>query len=370
MKIVADVHIPFVKEFFGQNNEVVLLPGRAMTAADIRDAEMLLVRSITPVNAALLGGSQVKFVGSVTAGDDHVDKAWLEENGIRWCAATGFNAPPVADYVVSVMAAMQRRQCLSQYQCKVAVIGVGHVGRRVVDHLRTLGCQVVLCDPFRAEHEPDFEHTPLEAIADVDLICLHVPLTKEGKFPTWHFIDEAFLKRQMPGCVILNASRGAVVDSSLILADAHFRWCLDVWEHEPHIDKKVLQRAEISTPHIAGYSVQSKKRGIEMIYRVACGEKIIPAAANIDIDLPTQVLRFAGKQHHWQDIVMGIFNPLTMTALMKTQLFASEETGFAFDQLRNQFNYRHEFAYTRIESEDLLPHDKKILGGLGIISIN
>lgn len=366
MKIVADEHIPFVHEYFGGDGELILKPGRMISAADVKEADMLLVRSVTPVNAQLLENSRVKFVGSVTAGADHLDTAWLDKVDIAWSVATGFNAPPVADYVVSIIAALQRKQILAFTGMKAAVIGVGNVGQLVAERLRLLNFQVILCDPLRAAADKDFQTVSLDEIADVDFISLHVPLTYDGDHPTHHMINEKFLQRQKVKSVLLNASRGAVVDSQALLTHgAHMLWCLDVWENEPNINKDILNHAFISTPHIAGYSVQSKIRGTEMIYRIACDKKIITKQAS-PIEMPHQTLSFSGAEHHWQDIVMGVFNPLVMSAMMRTAILPAHAVGQVFDNMRHQFNYRHEFSYTQLVEVDAPAADKAVLERLGI----
>lgn len=366
IKIVADSHIPRVNDYFSKNIELILKSGRQINADDVHDAEMLLVRSITPVTAELLQNSSVKFVGSMTAGADHLDTDWMAQHGIAWATAHGFNAPPVADYVVSVIAALQRKGLLLRKNMRAAVIGVGCVGRLVVKYLQLLGFEVIVCDPVRAAQEPDFISTPLAEIADVDLISLHVPLTTKGDYPTHHMIEQHFLQRQKMGCVLVNASRGSVISSQdLLLYGAHLHWCLDVWEHEPKIDPEVLEQALIATPHIAGYSVQSKLRGTDMIYHAACAQGFLSAGDHVHVEMPTQTLTFAGSNHHWQDVVLGIFNPLIMTAMMRTAL-EQDQDGHEFDHLRNSFNYRHEFSATTIKGVHLSETDKVCLQGLGI----
>jgi erythronate-4-phosphate dehydrogenase len=170
MKIIADSHIPFIQDYFGGYGELVLKPGRSISQADVRDADILLVRSITHVNENLLAASQVKFVGSVTAGGDHLDTKWLDEAGIIWSVAKGFNSPPVADYVVSTIAALQQQGRLVQKNLKAAVIGVGSAGRLVVDRMKSLNIDVTLCDPVRAQTESDFVSIALDDIADMDII--------------------------------------------------------------------------------------------------------------------------------------------------------------------------------------------------------
>ena len=356
-----------MRDYFGTGNELILKPGRAIAAVDVKDADMLLVRSVTPVNAQLLENSRVKFVGSVTAGADHLDAAWLDKAGIEWSVAAGFNAPPVADYVVSVVAALQRKQMLAFTGMKAVVIGVGCVGQLVAERLRLLNFQVILCDPLRAATEKDFQSVLLDEIEEVDLISLHVPLTEGTPHPTFHMINEKFLQRQKARSVLLNASRGAVVDSQALLTHgAHMLWCLDVWENEPQISKEMLSHATISTPHIAGYSVQSKIRGTDRIYNIACAKKIIIKQEVPPIEMPQQTLRFSGSQHHWQDIVMGVFNPLVLSAMMRNAILPAPEVGQVFDNMRHKFNYRHEFSYTRLIEVDAPAADRAVLEKLGI----
>jgi erythronate-4-phosphate dehydrogenase len=367
MKIVADEQIPFVTDYFGAYGELVLKAGRDISRDDVKDADILLVRSITRVDEKLLADTNVKFVGSVTAGADHLDTAWLNQANIKWSVAHGFNAPPVADYVVSVVAALQRKQTLGQSNMRAAVIGVGNVGQLVADRLALLHFDVIHCDPLREKFDARFHSVNLNAIEDVDLISIHVPLTTGGEHPTHHFIDKNFLQRQKPNTVLLNASRGAVIDSQmLMLHGTHLHWCFDVWENEPHVDKNMLNRALIATPHIAGYSVQSKIRGIDMIYRAACDQEIISPGRLSPLALPHQDLFFSGTNHHWQDVVMGVFNPLIMTAMMRTQLLPDEAGGEEFDAMRNKFTYRHEFGFTKVIGAAMGEEDRAVLGALGV----
>lgn len=370
MKIVADSHIPFIQDYFGGYGDLVLKKGRAISHDDVRDADILLVRSITHVNEKLLAGTRVKFVGSVTAGGDHLDAKWLDEAGIFCSVAKGFNSPPVADYVVGTIAALQQQGMLAEKNIRAAVIGVGNAGSLVVNKMQLLNMNVTLCDPVRAQLESDFISTSLADIADMDIISLHVPLIKHGEHPTWHFIAKDFLTRQKPGCILLNASRGAVIHSQeLMTYGSHLAWCFDVWEHEPDIDKKILEQVNIATPHIAGYSVQSKIRGIEMIYKIACDTGMIESKPIVPIVMPKQRLTFSG-QKRWQDIVLGIFNPMIITTMMRELLLPEEQHGVCFDEMRNQFNYRHEFAYTHVSGAEVSLQDAELLNKLGVVMLN
>lgn len=368
MKIVADSSIPYIQDYFGQAGDLILRPGRQIQAQDVKDAEILLVRSVTQVNENLLQDSKVKFVGSITAGADHLDTKWLTQAGIDWQVVKGFNAQPVADYVLSIVAAMQRRGLLASEGVKAAIIGVGCVGRLVLHYLKLLNIEVLVCDPLRAEQEADFLSTPIDEIQDVDFISLHVPLTKYGSYPTHHVIDQAFLQRQKQGCILVNASRGAVIDEQALKQfGKHLHWCLDVWEHEPHIDAQVLQQALIATPHIAGYSVQSKMRGIEMMYQIAHDKAYIAPQVPPSIAMPKQTLSFSGEAHQWQDIVLGVFNPVVLSALTHMQLSPALVQAHTFDEMRHAFNYRYELAYTAVSDVHLSLSDARLLSDFGLV---
>jgi erythronate-4-phosphate dehydrogenase len=327
MKIVADENIPLVDYYFGSLGEVVLRPGRAISRKDVLNAEIVLVRSITQVDQALLDGTSVKFVGSATTGDDHIDTVWLNQAGIQWSVAYGCNAAAVMEYVISVIAALQKMNYLTQDNLRAGIVGVGAIGRRVAEKLTALGLTVFLCDPFRLMKEDDFPGVFLEDFSDLDLITLHTPLTYEGAYPTYHLIEKNFLQRQKKNCVLINTSRGPVIHfDDLKQYGQGLLWCLDVWEHEPIIDKKVLDKALIATPHIAGYSVQSKYRGIEMIYQAAIQQGIIKAVDIPMVDYPHSILSFSNQLADWRDVVLKIYNPLLTTQVMKEALNQNKDS--------------------------------------------
>lgn len=365
MKIVADQHIPFIEQYFRGAGELKLIPGRLMTAHDLQDADMLLVRSVTHVNQALLQHSKVKFVGSVTAGADHLDLAWLRHAGIQVALASGFNAPPVADYVLSVIAALQSLGRLPLSSFRAGVIGVGQVGTCVIEKLSILGHELLVSDPLRAEFEADFRSCSLEEFVDLDLITLHVPLTY-GEHATHHFIDDAFLRRQKPGCVLINASRGAVIDElALLRSGSHLQWCFDVWEGEPHLNPNVLSKAVIATPHIAGYSVQSKRRGIAMIYQAASQAGLVQMHHDASLQMPEIRIEADQEIVTWQSVVLRLFNPLHMTDNMR-QLSSSQHGARLFDEMRLHFNDRHELAYVTLVGSKLSQFDEGVLRQFGV----
>lgn len=361
MKIVADENIPLIEHFFGANNELLTKPGRTISRDDLFDADMLLVRSVTKVDELLLHNTPVKFVGSSTSGADHLDTEWLDQSGIQWRVAVGCNAMAVAEYVVSIIAALQKQGFLLQKNPRAGVVGVGTIGSLVVEKLKLLGFEVVQCDPLRID-DPNFSHTELEKFSELDFISLHTPMTYQGKFPTHHLIEKNFLQKQKKDCVLVNAGRGSVINfEDLKKQGQHLHWCLDVWEHEPEIDSDVLERAWIATPHIAGYSVQSKYRGIEMIYHAAYQAGFLEGELITSPRYPEKIIsEILDETISWQEVLLKTYDPIETSKQMKQAL---QQKPNSFDQLRKHFNHRNEFGYMRFSH--LNCRDLDLLAKLG-----
>lgn len=275
MKIVADPNIPFVREAFGPLGEVALVPGRDMTPAAVVDADALLVRSVTPVNAALLAHSRVRFVATATIGTDHVDEPWLREHGIGFASAAGSNANSVAEYVIAALLELagDRQQRLRGQT--LGVIGVGNVGRKVVRYAEALGMRVLPNDPPRARAEGASEFVDLEELLTAsDIVTCHVPLMRSGPDATHHLLG----RDRLGSFTLINTARGAVVDNRALLTTDLPGLVLDVWEGEPRILPGLIEKTDIATPHIAGYSFDGKVNGTVMIYRALCAHFGVAAA--------------------------------------------------------------------------------------------
>jgi erythronate-4-phosphate dehydrogenase len=366
MKILADEKIPCIDNYFSHADELVLRPGRSITRSDLLDVDMLIVRSVTRVDEELLQNTPVKFVGSVVAGADHLDTAWIDRMGIRWVTAAGSNSRAVVEYIVTIIAALQKMALLSDEKLRAGVIGVGRIGNQVATQLAALGFDLVLCDPIRAKNESNFVSTPLTEFVDLDLITIHTPLIYKGSDPTYHMIGKTFLQKQKKNCVLINAARGAVIDSSDLKEYGELLyWCLDVWENEPLIDFQALEMATIATPHIAGHTVQAKQRGIDMIYKAAVKQKIIAPQHAALAAFPTSLVNFENKSVDWRDVVLKIYDPRVSSDRMK-KVIPENETAKTFDLLRNDFNVRNEFAYVTVAGAVLSETDKMYLLNLGI----
>lgn len=269
MKIVCDDKIPFLRGVFEPYAEVVYLPGAAISASDVKDADALVVRTRTRCDRTLLEGSSVRVIASATIGYDHIDTAWCSEHGILWANAPGCNAGSVAQWMESVLVTLSRSHGFSLVGKTLGIVGVGHVGSKVQALASALGLRTLLCDPPRAMAEGPAGFVLLdEIIAGADIVTLHVPLTQE----TYHMIDASVLGRMRPSQILINSSRGEVVDSAALreaLQDGRLMAAaLDVWENEPLVDPVLVGLAEIATPHIAGYSQDGKAAGTTAAARV------------------------------------------------------------------------------------------------------
>lgn len=349
MHIVADENIPLLDEFFADFGSIHRLPGRAITAKDVRDADLLLVRSVTRVDRALLQGSQVRFVGTCTIGTDHLDLDYLAEAGIAWSSAPGCNARGVVDYVLGSVLTLAEREGVDPAARVYGVVGVGQVGGRLYDLLRGLGWQVRVCDPPRQAAEGG-DFVDLENIvAECDVISLHTPLDAT----TRHLFDATRLAALRPGTWLINASRGAVVDNAALRALLPRRTdlgvVLDVWEGEPQADVELAALCQLATPHIAGYSLDGKLRGTAQIYQACCRALGVAERVHLDDLLPTpwlsEVTLDADAETAWAltTLCRAVYDPRRDDADFRRSLVGDADARrAAFDRLRKHYPMRRE----------------------------
>lgn len=270
-RILIDVNVPAADDLFGRHGEVMRMPGREIRKEHLAGVDALVVRSVTPVTEALLRGTSVRFVGSSTAGVDHVDLDALERLGIAFASAPGSNADAVADYVVASLLAVAADRDAALRGKTLGVVGCGEVGRRVVHRGAALGMQVIGCDPFLSE-PAGCPLVPLEeVVARADILTLHVPLTNldTSIHPTRGMIGEEAFEAMKRGSWMINTARGGVVEEEALVEALHAgrisEGVLDVWRDEPHPNPELIDLATIATPHIAGYALDAKLRGTMMI---------------------------------------------------------------------------------------------------------
>ncbi|MGF6267710.1 erythronate-4-phosphate dehydrogenase [Lelliottia nimipressuralis] len=271
MKILVDENMPYARELFSRLGDVKAVSGRPIPLEELSDADALMVRSVTKVNEALLSGKNVKFVGTATAGTDHVDDAWLAQAGIGFSAAPGCNAIAVVEYVFSSLLMLGERDGFALKDRTVGIVGVGNVGGRLQKRLEALGIRTLLCDPPRADRGDEGDFRALdELVEQADVITFHTPLFKDGPYKSLHLADEALIRRLKPGTILINACRGPVVDNTALLKcleeGQDLSVVLDVWEPEPDLNVALLNRVDVATAHIAGYTLEGKARGTTQVF--------------------------------------------------------------------------------------------------------
>jgi erythronate-4-phosphate dehydrogenase len=347
VRIVADENMPLLGELFGAQGEVVALPGRAITPAVVRDADVLLVRSVTRVDAGLLADSAVRFVGSATSGCDHVDRDWLAAAGIEFAHAPGCNAGAVVQYVLAVCCALRPRW----RELTVGILGCGAVGGRLWRLLAALGVRCLTCDPLLPAGALPVPVALDRLLGEADILCLHVPLTEDGPHATHHLLDAGRLARLKPGALLINAARGAVVDNAALrrrlVEGRELSVALDVWEGEPAIDLDLWRLVDLGTPHIAGYSREGRENGSRAVYEAFRAWRGLPppAAPRREALRP---LALAAGADALAAAVLASFDVRAEQRRMAAALAVGGDPATAFDALRRSCPERREFEHFRV----------------------
>jgi len=347
MKLVADINIPYLAEIFESHFEsVVLLPAKEITREVVKDADALLVRTRTICNADLLEGSAVKFIGSATIGFDHIDTNFCNSRGIEWVNAPGCNSGAVQQWIAAALLQISKAKGINLEGKVLGVVGVGNVGRRVVDLGLALGMKVLCCDPPRKRAENLPHYVDLKTIAQQsDFITFHVPLTSSVIDATYHMVDHGLIGLLKQGAVLINSSRGEVVETqSLIEAIVSKKiaaTALDVWENEPNISQELLKLVNLATPHIAGYSVEGKVNGTRMVVDA------LSKFFNLGIHPWTPALNPLEKKEIFE-------KPISLIdTVAKTYDIVADDKHFRsspadFERYRNSYALRREFSGFRI----------------------
>lgn len=351
MRIVADENMPGL-EPFENLGELLRVDGRTLRGEQLQDADVLLVRSVTPVNRALLEGTPVRFVGSATIGTDHVDLPALAELGIAFAHAPGCNARAVVEYVLQALLLACQARGRALRDSRVGIVGLGNVGGRLAFWLRALGVEVLACDPplARAGAATPVPLVPLEQVLEAELISLHVPLIRQGGDATRHLLDARRLARLGTAQTLISTCRGAVIDNAalarcLTAGQGPFT-VLDVWEGEPCIDAALLGQVQLGSPHVAGYSVEGKTLGTVMLYRAYCDWRARPPA-RVAPALSAGVL---SQPVSCEDDLLALLRQAYRLHDDDRRLRASvheAQAGAAFDALRKQYPPRHELHHWR-----------------------
>ena len=367
MQLIIDSKIPYIHGYAEQLGSCTYLPGADISAEDVRHADALIIRTRTHCNQQLLQNSSVKFIATATIGYDHIDTNYLQQAGIAWTNCPGCNAASVAQYVECCLLQLALHGCWTDHftpkapltspltlerntfaHLTLAIVGVGHVGTQVLNIAQRLGFKrILLCDPPRAEREGTSNFATLSEVAQqADIISFHTPLTHPATsvHPTYHMADQHFFSQVRSGAVIINSSRGEVVDTTALkaaLASQHLQAAvIDTWENEPHIDRQLLEQAFIATPHIAGYSADGKANGTRMALQAVARHFGLSTHHFDAIAAPTLPQGFA---YYPEGIGHTLCEELRLYDPLRDSL-ALKQHPELFEQLRGNYPLRREQA--------------------------
>lgn len=359
MRLLVDENIPYAREFFSSSAELKFIPSNAFTQELAQEADGLLVRSVTQVNAALLTNTPVKFVGTATIGIDHLDTNWLAQAGITFTNAPGCNADSVVDYVLASLLLFAQTHNLILAEQTIGVVGVGQVGGRLAQRLQNFGCQVLLNDPPLQEQGKQGLISLHEVLNQADIVCLHTPLTKNTAHPSLNLISTTELEI-LRGKLLLNAGRGKVIDAQALnkhLNSANpVKLILDVFPQEPDLNLSLIQHCFLATPHIAGYSLDGKAKGTWQLYQAWCEflgtqpnlqlADFLPAPAISQLHLSPQL---SPQEACWQ-ASQAIYQP-SQDAWRLIQALANQphQGTQVYQELRKNYPVRREFACLNVK---------------------
>lgn len=348
MKVIVDNKIPFIKEALEAiADEVIYAPGKEFTPALVKDADALIIRTRTRCNRELLEGSRVSFIATATIGFDHIDTEYCRRAGIAWTNAPGCNSASVEQYLQSSLFLLKLMEGKKLEEMTIGIVGVGNVGSKVARISQELGMRVLLNDLPREEKEGSAAFSSLQTLAEeCDIISFHVPLYKEGKYKTFHLADEAFFRSLKRRPVIVNTSRGEVIETGALLQALESGMVshpiIDVWENEPDINLSLLNKVFIGTPHIAGYSADGKANATRMSLDSLCRHFGIRADYRITPPAPANPVITAKSE---ADACLQMYDPRKDCEALR----AHPEL---FEKLRGDYPLRREKgAYTLIIEE-------------------
>ena len=369
MKIYFDENMPFATEFFSELCSVDALgikqlypfSGRTVTAEQLIDADVLLVRSVTQVNEELLQlNKKLSFVGSATIGTDHIDHDYLKQRGVVFHAAPGCNAISVAEYVLSALVVLAERYLLDLSSLTVGIVGGGNTGSRVSEKLNALGIDYKICDPLLANKQvtahqgnsPLIEYSSLEEVLACDVISLHVPKVVGGDHPTYKLLNADNLAKLRDNQILISACRGDVIDNKALLhlkKSGHgLKIILDVWQGEPDVLEALIPFTEIATAHIAGYSLEGKARGSEMLYQALCAKLNVDAKYQLANFLPAANIPVIEINEGFSQILLNQLVKMVYDVRRDDAIFRQQLAKHGFDSLRKNYPVRREFSATRV----------------------
>jgi erythronate-4-phosphate dehydrogenase len=347
MKILADKYLYKLDELLPETIELNRYDPENGLPETVTDFDALLIRTVTQINSdSLPEAGLLKFIGTATAGFDHVDAEHLKRLGIAFARSEGCNANAVGEYVITVLFRWAEETGIDLGKKKIGVIGCGNTGGKVIGYLQKLGITTVQYDPPKEEREADFQSAGLNELLKCDILTFHTPLTFSGKHVTFYMCSSEWLNHKFD--LIINTARGGVVDEHT-LEEAVDRgnvqnYILDVWENEPVFEDEIARKAFIATPHIAGYSKQAKWQASNLVIEEMCrffglkrnSRKFEADLNNAEINVD-QKMTFAGFL--WENTNIRYYDE----HLRKLTGMKDAEKARKFAKLRSETETRMEF---------------------------
>ena len=371
LKIIVDQNIRGAEETFGLHGELQFMEGRLISASDVKDADVLIIRTATSVDGSLLEGSSVGFVGTTSIGTDHLDIDWLDRNGITWSNAPGCNADSAAQYTLAMIWLACERLGKPFYEQRVGIVGRGNVGSRLERLLQALGLETLANDPPLVD-QGESGLVSLNEVLNCDIVSLHVPLESEGPYPTLQMIGARQLSGMPDDALLVNAARGDVIDGEAllkVLKTGRLHAALDVWPGEPLFSADLLQQVVVATPHVGGYSLDGKRNGTDMVYHAFCEwagiEPLNPPAGNAPTaGEPELELRITpGDDPMTCALEATCFVPHHDEAMRRLVSLSVEQRAAEFDRLRKEYPSRRDFHAWTVRGAD--PATAALLARLG-----
>ena len=366
MRIVMDKAIAWAPALFSPYGEII--SAARITPQLARRADVLLVRSVTQVNEALLKeADRLHFVGSITAGTNHIDGAALHKRNIAWAAAPGSNASALTDYVLSALVIADIFKAIVRGRRTLGLVGGGHTAARLAGRINACGrlmgaTPVIHCyDPLlRPEEFRSRRLRPVDfnQLLTSDCLSIHCPLT-QGREGTHFMLDESALKKLKHDCLLINTARGEIIEPQALLEHARTgggnRLIMDVWNNEPRPDPVLVQSCLIATPHIAGYGRLGKKRALDMVFAAFCRHQGIaavePKPSPHSIYLPPPPQQKEEPLDYISDLLLRNYDPGRDSLLTKRMLVPGRAgRAETFIRLRREYCLRREGCEWQVSS--------------------
>lgn len=365
LKIIADQNLHKLTSFLPSDSELGFYdPSDGIP--DTNDFDALLLRTVTKLSADSFPDipSSLKFIGTGSSGSDHIDIEYIESNGLKFADAKGCNAQAVAEYIITSLLLWRENKRVQLQNFTYGIIGAGKAGIAVADMFTKFGLNYKLFDPPREQNEKHFTSSTLDEILDCDVLTFHVPLTHSGDFPTHHWLNKEKLSGRSFK-LILNAARGGVIDEKSLLDSINSGVVddivIDVWENEPDFNPKIMERAFIATPHIAGYSEQAKLNASMMVCKKLCmffGLTCPP----IEELYETKSISLASLNYSFKDLLLRLHPIKEYDAVLRDLSYRSDKTKL-FAKLRTDRPFRFEYSFLKLESDLLRSFEElKYLG--------